>query len=238
MSQLKQRFREILSTNNIEKDPFNAFLHAAKLLMNESFLKIDQNEYRVIECEFYYWSKNHQDCYIHDYTNGGNAEQKKFGTWYPHPSGIDLTFGNIDDATAGGILLRGSRRLDNNEILSGPINLRKPMLRDGDKNVMGSFGHLSEIEDAFDNSICCVVENNDHVVDKRILTSTRVGLPERKEDRNNEMKDREYRFIADFDSQQFKHPFKEKEYVAKRAYKRGCWTKQEINHWVGYRVFK
>lgn len=86
-------------------------------------------EYAIVEIEFYYYSKDHQD-YI---TYPRNMEA---GRWFFHQSGVDLTFqsNNVndnnkflikDDSSFGGILIRGIRKLNCNDIdkeyIFGPI---------------------------------------------------------------------------------------------------------------------
>jgi hypothetical protein len=209
---VKQKLEELLSTQNIKKDASEAFKEAANFLMNDCLLKIGEEKFRIIELEFYYWSKNHPDCYIHDHENGGHTKQKEFGRWYVHASGIDLTFGR--DGNAGGVLLRGIRNIESQKILSGPINLRQPLLRDNEKNVMSSFKALDDL-DAFDNIRVSIVRKDEPYVDN-VICYTRVGLKGKANDTNANMLNRHYRYIAEYiHNSNCIHPFREKEKVAK-----------------------
>jgi hypothetical protein len=214
---VKQTLEEFLSTENIKDDASKAFEEAAHFLMNNCLLQVGEEKYRLVELEFYYWSENHEDWYIHNHVKGGHPKQKEFGKWYVHASGLDLTFGK--DGNAGGILLRGIKKINNDgktcePIYSGPINLRKPMLKNDEKNVMSSFEALDEL-DAFNNHIVSIVENVEPFNEDAICY-TRVGLKEKANDTNAEMLNRHYRYIAEYmHNPECIHPFKEKEKVAK-----------------------
>jgi 3-methyladenine DNA glycosylase Mpg len=214
---VKQKLEELLSTKKIEENASEAFNEAAKFLMKDCLLQIRGEKFRIIELEFYYCSRDHRDCYIHDYEKGGHAKQKQFGRWYVHASGLDLTFGS--DGNAGGILLRGIKKIDNDgnpskTIYSGPINLRQPVLRDNERNVMSSFKVLDEL-DALDNTIVSIVKKN-RPFDGDVICFSRVGLKEKASDTDASMLNRHYRYIAEYkyDSTCI-HPFREKEMVAK-----------------------
>src|ERR1017187_501642 len=66
-----------------------SFRRIAEKLMNLYQLQVKDNFYRIIDCEFYYSSKKHQDPYAH-----GHERQKSKGEWYFHGSGLDITIGN------------------------------------------------------------------------------------------------------------------------------------------------
>ncbi|KAL7753341.1 hypothetical protein RI367_001116 [Sorochytrium milnesiophthora] len=86
--------------------------------------------FRLTEIEFYIGSK-----YRHDPFSHNSTMQYRFGKWYVHPSGgsrkgIDFTFGQeaapaaepgeaAQEATAGGILIRGLQKMDG-KLIWGP----------------------------------------------------------------------------------------------------------------------
>ena len=83
--------------------PEEKFEIIANNYMNYKTLNYCNNEYRIVECEFYYNDKNaHADIYTH-----GSDEQYTCGKWYDHYSGLDITIGNNELGICGGILIRG-----------------------------------------------------------------------------------------------------------------------------------
>jgi len=78
-----------------------SFHRIATELMNNYKLKFAESFYRIVECEFYYYSNRHPDPFVH-----GHSRQKQTqGEWYFHGSGLDITLGS--NRGYGGILLRG-----------------------------------------------------------------------------------------------------------------------------------
>lgn len=78
---------------------------AKKIALN-GLLEINGNKYRIIDFEFYLNSSNETAQDPHTYNN---TLQKETGKLYDHASGLDITFG--DENNAVGILLRGIAKL-------------------------------------------------------------------------------------------------------------------------------
>jgi len=103
---------------------FESYKRIAEKLMNDYKLQARDKWYRIVECEFYYSSKNHLDPFVH-----GHARQKEtIGEWYFHGSGLDITLANGD--AFGGILIRGiaavnkeNPKLDRKDAIIGPLNI-------------------------------------------------------------------------------------------------------------------
>ena len=111
----------------------HTFERIAGILMNGRVIKCQNEEYRILDFEFYYYNKNHQDISVHP----RNSEAL---CWYINDfGGIDLNFeSNInktivtknnkwsykyeltDESYFGGILLRQIQRLSDNVIFDGP----------------------------------------------------------------------------------------------------------------------
>jgi hypothetical protein len=106
-----------IDNENIEK----SFNRIATDIMNNWILKAGDKSYRICELEFYYKSVSHQDPYIH-----GHELQKQMGKWYFHGSGLDLTFGNVEDP--GSILIRSIYNIDNQRYIYGPLNTASELL--------------------------------------------------------------------------------------------------------------
>jgi 3-methyladenine DNA glycosylase Mpg len=98
------------------------FTRIAEQLLNSSRLVVGRQPYRLVEIEFYYWSKAHPDPFTHR-----NPIQFDIGHWYFHRThgvyrggsfkGLDLTFGQGD--ASGGILIRGIQTSDGT-LIDGP----------------------------------------------------------------------------------------------------------------------
>jgi len=74
----------------------------AKFIFQNILVSNGQENYRFCEIEFYIHSESHPDPYSHK-----AKEQKKFGRWYFHESGLDITFGN--EHVYASFLVRGIR---------------------------------------------------------------------------------------------------------------------------------
>ena len=109
------------------------FERIAEVLMNGCVIKFQNEEYRILDFEFYYYNKNHQDISVHP----RNSETL---CWYINDfGGIDLNFESkinktqvvkngkwsykyelTDESYFGGILLRQIQRLSDDVIFDGP----------------------------------------------------------------------------------------------------------------------
>ena len=105
----------------------------AEVLKNGCVIKSQNDEYRILDFEFYYYNKNHQDISVHP----RNSEAL---CWYINDfGGIDLNFESkinktivtknnkwsfkyelTNESYFGGILLRQIQRLSDNVIFDGP----------------------------------------------------------------------------------------------------------------------
>ncbi|SNW62026.1 Putative methylpurine-DNA glycosylase [Orpheovirus IHUMI-LCC2] len=113
------------------------FDQLSDVLLNKSLLVCAGKKYRLLEIEFYYKSKEHNDESIH-----GHPLQYISGNWYFHRTsatessgyrggtykGLDITFGS--DGNPGGILLRAMQSIENGEIIEGPCLLVDRILSD------------------------------------------------------------------------------------------------------------
>jgi hypothetical protein len=99
----------------------------ATSLFTDYVLVVNQDYYRLLDIEFYYYAPNSfEDVYAHKH-----EAQLQIGKWYFHGSGIDITFGN--GTCHGGILIRAIAKLtgeghgDKNGIykeIHGPLNVK------------------------------------------------------------------------------------------------------------------
>lgn len=87
----------------------SSFFRIAKWLFENVQLQVNENIYRFLDIEFYYFSKSQfEDIYAHK-----DKMQLCCGRWYFHGSGIDITIG--DGRNYGGILLRAISKLSSSE---------------------------------------------------------------------------------------------------------------------------
>ena len=125
----KMRIPADVSRDYIEQ----TFTEIAEVLKNGCVIKYEDVEYRILDFEFYFYNKNHQDISVHP----RNSEAL---CWYINDfGGIDLNFESkiekkmvqkgktwsfkyelTDDSYFGGILIRQIQRLSNKLVFDGP----------------------------------------------------------------------------------------------------------------------
>ena len=122
--------------------PFDAknieerFVQIAEIIKDRCVIKYLDDEYRILDFEFYYYNQNHQDISVHP----RNSEAL---SWYINDfGGIDLNFESkikrvpvqlnkklsfkyelSDSSYFGGILIRQIQRLSDNLVLDGPLKV-------------------------------------------------------------------------------------------------------------------
>lgn len=107
-----ESLKKILSGLNAEssvKDIEKTFSEIADILLFKSIIKTDFGNYRLLEIEFYFKNKNHED----NVTIERTAEA---GMWWLHEYGVDLSFKSVEKEYYGGILIRSMMPLDDNRI--------------------------------------------------------------------------------------------------------------------------
>ena len=148
-----------------------SFVRIAEELMNEHLIKVKNELYRIVECEFYFSNKqyNHDDPYTH-----GHNEQIKNGSWYFHGSGIDITIGNKDNDSRGGILIRGLAKISNKQNANGDY-LEVSDKTIGPLKVLTTlFSHFSDV---FDSTNFFYLIHNAQVVNANLTHASIFRLP-------------------------------------------------------------
>jgi len=107
------------------------FERVAEVLKNNCIIKYMNEEYRILEFEFYFYNMNHQDISVH-------PRNSQALCWYINDfGGIDLNFESkinksekipfkyelTDGAYFGGILIRQIQRLSDKFIYDGPLKV-------------------------------------------------------------------------------------------------------------------
>lgn len=155
-------------------------------------LKINDNYYRLVDFEFYTFSKAIPD--PHTYKND---LQLQSGKLYLHSSGVDITFG--DGKNYGGILLRSVVKLYGGSEQSSGFMKRQ---YDGSQIVATElFSNLNSLFGSEKNEIS-IVDNNGHNEDacfypaKKIVKTKRVGLTPKPNDTEDYYRNLPLRYIT------------------------------------------
>ena len=156
------------------------FSDIAKELFTNWSILANGTEYEIVEMEFYYDSPldKHLDAFIYDDKQKRNM---RFGTWFFHYSGVDITFGD-EMQSRGGILIRGIFDRQGNRYILGPLKTLLELLN-GNVPVSSENGI----------TLCLhrVVPSND----LNMVADVRKGLDKSKKEKNNEEAERPYRFV-------------------------------------------
>ncbi len=104
------------------------FTKIAEAIKNECVIKYLNDEYRILDFEFYYYSKNHRDISVH-------PRKSEALCWYINDfGGIDLNFDSqierdknnpfkyclTEESYFGGILIRQIKNINSNVVFDGP----------------------------------------------------------------------------------------------------------------------
>ena len=131
IEELKKLMR--ISADASKERIMQTFDRIAEVLMNGCVIKFQNEEYRILDIEFYYYNKNHQDISVH-------PRYSEALCWYINDfGGIDLNFESkiskkvvvkndkwsykyelTDESYFGGILIRQLQRKSDNVIFDGP----------------------------------------------------------------------------------------------------------------------
>lgn len=218
---LTEKLSEITAAEDFQK----YFAEVADILLNKGKLIINGTEYRLTEIEFYFNNKEkHNDTFAHC-----NAEQLNNGTWYFHPSGIDITFGSKENDIYGGILLRAITLASNTDEkknmendVYGPLKMRA-LLGSKLEDLRKFQGMMcTETEDIF------WIDDEAAFEEQTIYSVPRFGLNP-KNDKDEKFINKPYRFII--------YPMKE--HKGKESIIAKYWNNPELFKKVfGYKLLK
>lgn len=162
-----------------ESEPLDHWFRSiAERLLNGSRLVVAGQPYRLVEIEFYYWSKSHPDPFAHR-----DPIQYHIGHWYFHRThgvyrggsfkGLDLTFGH--GKASGGILIRGLETPDG-ALIDGPSLCVDRLL---DATTTATVAELDRAIDkrlAWEDGNPLVLEQTGTREERPLIRSPRVGL--------------------------------------------------------------
>jgi 3-methyladenine DNA glycosylase Mpg len=161
------------------REPLDAwFTRMAQWLLNGSQLAVGRQSYRLVEIEFYYWSKTHPDPFTHR-----DPIQFHLGHWYFHRShgvyrsgsfkGLDLTFGQGD--TSGGILIRGLETPSGMRI-DGPSLCVDQLLKATGKATVAELDRAINKRLVWESGNPLMLKRTDTLEKRPLFRSPRVGL--------------------------------------------------------------
>ena len=146
-----------LDANSETKCIEDTFRKIAEILLFNSHIKTDYGMYRLLEIEFYFKNKYHED-------NVTIKREEKAGMWWLHDYGVDLSFKSDGINYYGGILIRSMMSLNN-------VNKNEEELFFGPKNCCWELFYSSALEQ---NTAPCIVMNNDSIkLSGRMATNKR-----------------------------------------------------------------
>lgn len=134
-----------LNYEGLVNDYDNFFEKIAIVLMNDFVITKKENQYQIVEIEFYLFTPEHPD--IITYPRSTEA-----GKWFFHQSGVDLTFLSKQDIF-GGILIRGLKDLKSGKLILGPLKCAKCLLDSFDaiEPIPDEYPHLTKNNQPIDN---------------------------------------------------------------------------------------
>ena len=180
-----------------QKLDHNCFKDLAEYLLEEVIIKVKDKKYRICEIEFYYYSDDHLDEYVHkdkDQLENGKIYFHKKGGNYKSGTfkGMDLVLSQGKDNYFG-ILIRAIYDIDEDNFISGPCNSVNEILNilgyDNVKSYMESRKHkLVDFHGKDDITVCeYELESED------IYVGSRIGL---NKDKNEDFFDKKYRYVT------------------------------------------
>lgn len=168
-----------------------SFDQIAHSLFNKYKLQVNDNWYRLLDIEFYYYAPDlHEDVYAHKHES-----QLQSGKWYFHGSGIDITIGN--GKHHGGILIRAIGKVSANgkpenkfieKQIHGPLNVKTEICSNF-KDVFGETPNYMRLEDVSMELMGALMP-----IPKHIIKTKRINLnPDN--DPSQEYYDARYRYV-------------------------------------------
>ena len=164
MNKLKDLLSELNSDSTVDTIE-STFSKIAKLLLFKSYIKTAVDKYRILELEFYFKNKNHDDDVTIPRTTIG-------GMWWLHEWGVDISFNSKEKEFYGGILIRSILPLkDNDNKVEGIY---------GPRNCCWELFYSSALEQSTSPQIIVNEEQNNYSgeigITKRYITGKRQGI--------------------------------------------------------------
>ncbi|SFG29670.1 hypothetical protein [Pontibacter chinhatensis] len=169
-----------------------SFFSIASKLMRDYQLVVNEQRYRLVDIEFYYYAPGmFEDVYAHKH-----EAQLQVGKWYFHGSGIDITFG--DGECYGGILIRAIAKVTGEGFacldgiyreVHGPLNVKTEIL----SNIGSAFERKASFLYLEDVSLDPMGAN---MVDNRyVIKTSRIGLNKDNDTADQSFYKGKYRYV-------------------------------------------
>jgi hypothetical protein len=185
-----------LDTPKELKDVNDWFSSLAIDLIRNYELHINKKVYKLVELEFYLYTDNHPDPYVHR----NELQLKTLGNWYFHREnsakktftlkGVDITFGTVNK-DYGGILIRCIMDVETKELIEGPSKVVDQILTCNDVESVLELKELNDNDWNISNPILKLVPSTNKTRCKKMMRGPRVGLKSKSED---SYLDRNYRY--------------------------------------------
>lgn len=185
-------------------------------LMNNLCLVVGKNAYRITECEIYYMDSTHPDPYVHC----GNEQLTSGHLYLNNNGGLDITFGNANNPTWGGIFIRGIRNMETNEYINKPTEITAEVFK--------ALGNIIVNQ----NRIYLAEFQSGQVRPEIPFQTTRVELEKKEHDPENFF-EKPYRYIVEFVPS---HKFVGKENIIKQLLNEKKITEEQAKAILGYSV--
>jgi len=173
------------------------FASISEILLNECYLLVNKNKYRLVEIEFYLKCNSHDDPYTHC-----DPDQLLMHTFYFHKfgngtykagtfKGMDLTFGNKKENAYFGILIRSIQNINTGVIIQGPCNTVNKILEEYHCDSILNFTNGKNLN-IFDNDKKFILVPTSKLEKRQISHGPRIGLSAK----YPEYHKRNYRFVT------------------------------------------
>jgi len=188
----------ILSNFNYDTLSDANFPEISQTLLNKCLLVANKQKFRLVEIEFYLYSPNHSDPYVHQ-----DPDQLLLHTFYFHKfktgtyksgtfKGMDFTFGNTDKKVYFGILIRAIQHIKTGQVIEGPCNVVNRILNSYQCDSIMDLTHGQNLG-LFENDVGLTLVPSKSLEARTIYAGPRIGLSAKYPDYQN----RSYRFVAD-----------------------------------------
>jgi hypothetical protein len=153
------------------------------ILLNNTILSINKQNYRLVELEYYIKSTDHPDPFVHC-----DPHQQIKHKWYFHRlsgkgykggtyKGLDITIGYTNKLIFGGILIRSIQNIETKEIIEGPCKIVNKILETCNKNSIEEFIENKPIPLSVEDPMLNLIIDTTNVLNKMgVFYGPRVGL--------------------------------------------------------------
>jgi hypothetical protein len=100
----------------------------AESIFNDYYLILNGDFWSIVELEMYLYTSYHKDPFVHKHSIN-KLPFYNTGQLRSHKSGIDIAISNVTNNSYGGILLRTINKEGSSEVIEGPLNVQKAIIK-------------------------------------------------------------------------------------------------------------